>query len=131
MENLQEPNPLNEKKPLKIEIPLEDSEQPSETKTKAIAEQKQIAAETPKVTTPSTYNSASSSSNNNSNRSCLCSPTTHAGSFRCRKHRSLQKQWSIGSVNSASAAKKEQPLPSSAPKDVSSAPSMSNAVEAL
>ncbi|XLR59173.1 hypothetical protein S83_009845 [Arachis hypogaea] len=34
--------------------------------------------------------------NNNNNNNCLCSPTTHAGSFRCRLHRStLQRTKSI------------------------------------
>ncbi|KAL3819284.1 hypothetical protein ACJIZ3_005189 [Penstemon smallii] len=34
--------------------------------------------------------------------SCLCSPTTHAGSFRCRMHRdpSLQRTKSIGGSQS-------------------------------
>ncbi|XLR16565.1 hypothetical protein HN51_037540 [Arachis hypogaea] len=36
------------------------------------------------------------SMNNNNNNNCLCSPTTHAGSFRCRLHRStLQRTKSI------------------------------------
>eukprot|EP00249_Psilotum_nudum_P000494 c12263_g1_i1 orf=91-600(-) len=26
-------------------------------------------------------------------RVCLCSPTSHAGSFRCRLHRATQKEW--------------------------------------
>lgn len=36
----------------------------------------------------------------NNNNSCLCSPTTHAGSFRCRLHRapSLQRTKSIEST---------------------------------
>eukprot|EP00249_Psilotum_nudum_P011803 c23391_g1_i1 orf=537-875(+) len=26
-------------------------------------------------------------------KTCLCSPTSHAGSFRCRFHRALEKKW--------------------------------------
>eukprot|EP01018_Ginkgo_biloba_P015950 Gb_02204 [translate_table: standard] len=29
-------------------------------------------------------------------KACLCSPTTHPGSFRCRLHRSSQTQWVMG-----------------------------------
>lgn len=42
-----------------------------------------------------------------SKNSCLCSPTTHAGSFRCRLHRappSLQRTKSIDSTTTATAA---------------------------
>lgn len=46
-------------------------------------------------------------------KNCLCSPTTHAGSFRCRLHRSLQKQWSIGSNRLPSPPPEEVQVPSS------------------
>lgn len=45
-------------------------------------------------------------------KNCLCSPTTHAGSFRCRLHRSLQKQWSIGSNRLPSPPPEEVQVPS-------------------
>ncbi|KAK9277101.1 hypothetical protein L1049_006640 [Liquidambar formosana] len=40
--------------------------------------------------------------------SCLCSPTTHAGSFRCRLHRSpsLQRTKSIDSASLRESASK-------------------------
>ncbi|GLJ26270.1 hypothetical protein SUGI_0504890 [Cryptomeria japonica] len=31
---------------------------------------------------------------------CLCSPTSHAGSFRCHLHRSSQTQWAVRSKGS-------------------------------
>ena len=42
---------------------------------------------------------------------CLCSPTTHAGSFRCRRHRSLaiHRGWSVGS-NLSELARKSGPM---------------------
>ncbi|KAI4328157.1 hypothetical protein L6164_020537 [Bauhinia variegata] len=41
---------------------------------------------------------------------CLCSPTTHAGSFRCRLHRtpSLQRTKSIESASLRDQANKDQ-----------------------
>ncbi|BFG40246.1 hypothetical protein CerSpe_265200 [Prunus speciosa] len=35
------------------------------------------------------------SKSHNSNRTCLCSPTSHPGSFRCSLHRNSNKQQSI------------------------------------
>ncbi|MCL7026121.1 hypothetical protein MKW94_012336 [Papaver nudicaule] len=34
---------------------------------------------------------------------CLCSPTTHTGSFRCRYHRSLSSTWRMKRSNSMPA----------------------------
>ncbi|KAM6552531.1 hypothetical protein CsatB_013293 [Cannabis sativa] len=42
-----------------------------------------ILVVSPRARTPSVTKSSSTRSN------CLCSPTTHVGSFRCRHHRSL------------------------------------------
>ncbi|KAH0459166.1 hypothetical protein IEQ34_011980 [Dendrobium chrysotoxum] len=37
---------------------------------------------------------------------CLCSPTTHQGSFRCRYHRSMSSAWLRRSNSMPSAASK-------------------------
>ncbi|EHA8592109.1 hypothetical protein COCNU_contig69280848G000010 [Cocos nucifera] len=36
---------------------------------------------------------------------CLCSPTTHEGSFRCRFHRSLSSNWMRRSKSVSSSGK--------------------------
>ncbi|KAI3870350.1 hypothetical protein MKW92_000984 [Papaver armeniacum] len=35
---------------------------------------------------------------------CLCSPTTHQGSFRCKYHRSLSSTWRMKRSNSLPAS---------------------------
>lgn len=49
-------------------------------------------------------------------RNCLCSPTTHAGSFRCRFHRSsdMPRRGSVGSNLLDLAAKSGAPVSGSA-----------------
>lgn len=42
---------------------------------------------------------------------CLCSPTTHQGSFRCRFHRSSPSTWMMNrSKSMPSSAKSSKPL---------------------
>lgn len=40
-------------------------------------------------------------------RTCLCSPTKHQGSFRCRLHRDSQKQWPHPALSRTSAASED------------------------
>ncbi|KAE8682824.1 hypothetical protein F3Y22_tig00111234pilonHSYRG00030 [Hibiscus syriacus] len=42
-------------------------------------------------TSPKGGNSASETANSGKGAQCLCSPTTHQGSFRCRFHRTSSK----------------------------------------
>lgn len=41
---------------------------------------------------------------------CLCSPTTHQGSFRCRYHRSQSTAWMRRSNSMPASAKPSSPL---------------------
>ncbi|KAB2072324.1 hypothetical protein ERO13_A07G006600v2 [Gossypium hirsutum] len=48
------------------------------------------------ITSPKGNNSeaaASAAANSPKGGQCLCSPTTHQGSFRCRFHRSSSSSW--------------------------------------
>ncbi|XVE50896.1 hypothetical protein DITRI_Ditri01bG0200000 [Diplodiscus trichospermus] len=59
------------------------------------------------------WNSKSSTSKPSSARwNCLCSPTTHAGSFRCRHHRlgGMTRGGSVGSNLSMLANSKSEPI---------------------
>ncbi|KAL0923201.1 hypothetical protein M5K25_007246 [Dendrobium thyrsiflorum] len=44
-------------------------------------------------------------------KSCVCSPTTHPGSFRCRYHRQPSNQSTFSSSTAAAAAQKAEALP--------------------
>ncbi|CAA0818271.1 Unknown protein [Striga hermonthica] len=63
---------------------------------------KVIKVKIPEITSPKTGpvgpNSSLSRQGSVSKHNCLCSPTTHAGSFRCRLHRGpgLQRSSSMG-----------------------------------
>eukprot|EP01018_Ginkgo_biloba_P006339 Gb_17168 [translate_table: standard] len=59
---------------------------------------KQISNENICIQSPATSGNASNE------KRCLCAPTTHVGSFRCRLHRSSQKQWSSISANNGTRA---------------------------
>ncbi|KAG0482507.1 hypothetical protein HPP92_010591 [Vanilla planifolia] len=63
----------------------------------------------PSVSLPSSNSTAggvSHASGRDASRQCLCSPTTHQGSFRCRYHRSLSSAWFRRSKSMPSAASK-------------------------
>lgn len=78
-----------------IAIPLKSSDHVQQTEPEKVTS----SSPSPLASTPNAKN-------------CLCSPTTHAGSFRCRLHRSLQKQWSIGSYRLPSPPPEEVQVPS-------------------
>ncbi|KAK8597813.1 hypothetical protein V6N13_095210 [Hibiscus sabdariffa] len=44
---------------------------------------------------PKGSNGASDAANSGKGAQCLCSPTTHQGSFRCRFHRSTSSSWKM------------------------------------
>lgn len=77
-----------------IAIPLESSNHVQQTEPDKVT----TSSPSPLASTPNAKN-------------CLCSPTTHVGSFRCRLHRSLQKQWSIGSNRMPSSPSEEERVP--------------------
>ncbi|KAL2929236.1 hypothetical protein RDABS01_034647 [Bienertia sinuspersici] len=53
------------------------------------------------ITSPkSVASSESGTTINNKGGHCLCSPTTHQGSFRCRFHRSNSSTWMMKRSNS-------------------------------
>ncbi|KNA13039.1 hypothetical protein SOVF_119870 [Spinacia oleracea] len=58
------------------------------------------------ISSPKSFDGESVASNNNNNNNnnkgghCLCSPTTHQGSFRCRFHRSNASTWMMKRSNS-------------------------------
>ncbi|KAG0479945.1 hypothetical protein HPP92_010803 [Vanilla planifolia] len=58
----------------------------------------------PSVSLPSSNSTAGGVSH--ASGQCLCSPTTHQGSFRCRYHRSLSSAWFRRSKSMPSAASK-------------------------
>ncbi|GLJ08596.1 hypothetical protein SUGI_0092060 [Cryptomeria japonica] len=87
------------KKPPTIDIPME----PQPVNHAQTHEPEKVPISAPLPLTPNAKN-------------CLCSPTTHAGSFRCRLHRSLQKQWSMGSSSNNGRLPSSSP-PREAPPD--------------
>lgn len=52
------------------------------------------------ITSPKSVDGASVTPNNRGSNKCLCSPTTHQGSFRCRFHRSKSSTWIMKRSNS-------------------------------
>ncbi|OVA08283.1 hypothetical protein BVC80_1297g38 [Macleaya cordata] len=52
------------------------------------------------IMSPATHRSMQKQSSNSAKANCLCSPTTHAGSFRCRHHRTSPLTRSGGSIGS-------------------------------
>ncbi|KAH7291704.1 hypothetical protein KP509_29G029500 [Ceratopteris richardii] len=49
-------------------------------------------------------------------RQCLCAPTTHEGSFRCRLHRNVQNRWPKPTSGASSAATEEVNVSSLTPQ---------------
>lgn len=45
-----------------------------------------------------------SSTSYSSGTTCLCSPTSHPGSFRCSRHRSWRFTWNVKSTTSSSSS---------------------------
>ncbi|OUZ99929.1 hypothetical protein BVC80_9069g38 [Macleaya cordata] len=59
-------------------------------------------------------------STNSPKGQCLCSPTTHNGSFRCRFHRSLSSTWRMKRSKSMPANSTAAATTSISPKSVES-----------
>ncbi|KAE8666857.1 hypothetical protein F3Y22_tig00112488pilonHSYRG00017 [Hibiscus syriacus] len=64
-------------------------------------------------TSPKGGNNASEAANTGKGGQCLCSPTTHQGSFRCKFHRSNSSSWKM---------KRSQSMPASGSSVTSSSP---------
>ncbi|KAE8658133.1 hypothetical protein F3Y22_tig00116974pilonHSYRG00013 [Hibiscus syriacus] len=67
---------------------------------------------------PKGSNNASEAANSGRGGQCLCSPTTHQGSFRCKFHRSTSSSWKMKRSQSMPASNSS--VTSSSPKSVES-----------
>ncbi|KAK1317222.1 hypothetical protein QJS10_CPA05g01360 [Acorus calamus] len=76
----------------------------------ALSSYKELVIEPPKSAKeePESASAASSSPIKGGSRHCLCSPTTHEGSFRCRFHRS--SNWMRRSKSMPRSTKSEDAL---------------------
>nr|CAH59418.1 hypothetical protein [Plantago major] len=73
---------------------------------------KDMNVEVPEVISPTSSVGGLNRQGSVTKHSCLCSPTTHAGSFRCRLHRapSFNRTKSIDSSQSKAAPSNDIPV---------------------
>ncbi|CAO2841505.1 unnamed protein product [Amaranthus hypochondriacus] len=65
------------------------------------------------ITSPKSVDGESVAATSKGGGQCLCSPTTHQGSFRCRLHRSNSSAWMMKRSNSMPITRPSKSIPTS------------------